>query len=304
MSPTPDFAQNLAHEIAAFAGGLGDLLGRIATAFASHDVVATLVLCAVVVIADFGRRGFRIAWPRKVVIGALATLAILAANVAFSPFVVMLARSFNSAYAALDLPRVDPAFWSGVPVWIMVPLAILAYDVANYWNHRAMHLRWLWPVHAVHHSEQAVNGLTTLRVHGLEALVMTMSYTLLLSWLGFPPDVLGGVAAGLALFNAYQHVDVDWGHGPLRYVIASPRFHRWHHADVPEAHGKNLANVFPFLDVAFGTYYAPGRCDVPLGAEGVPENDVPRLMLFPFVAWARMAAQALRFSGRKAAAEG
>jgi len=45
-----------------------------------------------------------------------------------------------------------------------------------------MHLKWLWPVHAIHHSDPVVNGLTTYRIHILEALVMWGSYTILLTW--------------------------------------------------------------------------------------------------------------------------
>ena len=67
------------------------------------------------------------------------------------------------------------------------------------------------------------------------------------------------------VLNMYVHMDLDWTHGPLRYVIASPRLHRRHHADVPEAYGKNLANVFPFYDVMFGTDYVPGPCRERMG---------------------------------------
>jgi sterol desaturase/sphingolipid hydroxylase (fatty acid hydroxylase superfamily) len=76
-------------------------------------------------------------------------------------------------------------------------------------------------------------------------------------------------------------MDLDWGHGPFRYLLASPRFHRWHHADTPELYGKNLANMFPFFDVMFGTYHVPGICREPMGAVGVPENNFIQLMLFP-----------------------
>jgi sterol desaturase/sphingolipid hydroxylase (fatty acid hydroxylase superfamily) len=89
--------------------------------------------------------------------------------------------------------------------------------------------------------------------------------------------------------NAYVHMDVDWGHGPLRLIIASPRFHRWHHADTPELYGKNIANMFPFYDVMFGTYIDPGVCREPMGAIGVPENHFLKLMAYPFVEPVRMA---------------
>jgi sterol desaturase/sphingolipid hydroxylase (fatty acid hydroxylase superfamily) len=151
-----------------------------------------------------------------------------------------------------------------------------------------MHHRLLWPVHAIHHSDPEVNGLTGYRVHMLEGLVMWISYTVMLTWLGFPDDVLAGGAVFIALHQVYIHTKLDWDHGILRLVIASPRFHRWHHADVAEAHGKNLANIFPIFDWLFGTYYEGGPCRAPMGAKGVPENDVAKLILFPFREWGRM----------------
>ena len=81
----------------------------------------------------------------------------------------------------------------------------------------------LWPIHAVHHSDPDVTALTTCRVHIFESVVMSTSYIVLLSWLGFPDRIIGFGAVFLALHNAYVHVNVDWDHGPLRYVIASPR---------------------------------------------------------------------------------
>jgi sterol desaturase/sphingolipid hydroxylase (fatty acid hydroxylase superfamily) len=115
------------------------------------------------------------------------------------------------------------------------------------------------------------------------------SYTILLTWLGMPADAIGIGALFLTFHNVYVHINVDWGHGPLRLLIASPRFHRWHHADVPEAHGKNLANIFPLFDWMFGTYRVPGPCNAPVGAAGIPRNDVVKLTLWPLLEWARLA---------------
>src|SRR5262249_52829794 len=142
-------------------------------------------------------------------------------------------------YALAGIPSIPTEAWSGVPVVVLIPIAVLAHDFANYWNHRLMHLPWLWPVHAIHHSDPDVNGATAYRIHILEKLVMWISYVLLLSWLGLPGNAIGIGAVFVVLHTIYIHINVDWGHGPFRLLLASPRFHRWHHADVPEAHGKN-----------------------------------------------------------------
>lgn len=245
------------------------------------------------VLADLLRRGLRAALTRRKLESVFATLTIFHVNFFFVPFVWIASEWIRQGYAALGVPAVPAAFWAGVPIWLLAPFAVLAHDFVDYWNHRILHLKWLWPIHAVHHSDPDVNGLTAYRVHMLEGLVMWGSYTLLLTWLGLPADAIGFGAVLLALHNIYVHIDVDWGHGPFRLLLASPRFHRWHHADVVEAYGKNLANVFPFYDWLFGTYRVPGACDAPLGARGVPKNDVVQLTLFPLTEWARMASRAL-----------
>jgi len=56
---------------------------------------------------------------------------------------------------------------------------------------------------------------------------------------------MGTGALVLLLHNAYVHVDIDWGHGPLRLLIASPRFHRWQHTDKTHARDKNFAGPMP-----------------------------------------------------------
>ncbi|WP_044590577.1 sterol desaturase family protein [Bradyrhizobium sp. LTSPM299] len=236
--------------------------------------------------------GWRSSWPRRAVDtveSVTATLAIFLINILLTPAVWLLSEHFKALYALLGIPSVPGSVWDGLPLWLLSFIAILTQDFANYWNHRAMHLKWLWPVHAIHHSDPVVNGLTTYRIHILEAFVMWGSYTILLTWLGMPADAIGIGALFVTFHNVYVHINVDWGHGALRLLIASPRFHRWHHADVPESHGKNLANIFPFFDWMFGTYRVPGPCDAPVGAAGIPRNDVVKLTLWPLLEWARLA---------------
>lgn len=73
--------------------------------------------------------------------------------------------------------------------------------------------------------------------------------------LGFAPNVLAAYAPFLALYPLLVHANVSWNFGPLRYVLATPGFHRWHHA--AEALDKNFSGLFPFFDLLFGTAYFP-----------------------------------------------
>ncbi|OOK82266.1 sterol desaturase domain protein [Mycobacterium kansasii] len=44
---------------------------------------------------------------------------------------------------------------------------------------------------------------------------------------------------------------------PLRWLIATPQFHHWHHARQPQAYNTNYAAEFPIVDALFGTLYLP-----------------------------------------------
>lgn len=253
------------------------------------NIVAAIAFLCLLLLIDLARRGWRLSWSRRIVEGILATLALFHFNFLFVPLVWLCWEKIKQLYALIGIPSIPTEFWAGVPVWVLVPFAIIVYDFANYWNHRLMHRPLLWPVHAIHHSDPDVTGLTTYRIHMLEGLVMWTSYTVLLSWLGLPENAVGLGAVFITLHNIYVHVNIDWDHGPFRLLIASPRFHRWHHADVAEAHGKNLANISPLWDWMFGTYHCPGPCNERVGAAGVPENDVVKLILWPWQEWTRMA---------------
>ena len=50
--------------------------------------------------------------------------------------------------------------------------------------------------------------------------------------------------------------------------------------------GSNFATVFSVFDRAFGTYYVPGLCTVPLGVNDDMGKGTLGQLLYPFVAWA------------------
>ena len=266
-----------------------------------HNVAAIAFLLGVLAIALW-RRGWRATMTRRAVASSAASLSIFHYNFFLSALAVAGATAFNHLFAAVGLPSLPDGAWAATPVWLLIPLVVLAIDFADYWAHRLLHTTWLWPIHAVHHSDPQVNGLTSFRIHMFEGVVMLMTYTVLLSWMGLPAEIVAASAAVRLVHNIYVHVNVDWDHGPLRMVIASPRFHRWHHADDPAVYGKNLAAVFPLYDWLFGTYHAADRrCDVPVGAQDAPENDVVRLLLWPLLEWPRMILARLRLPAPVAA---
>ncbi|NNE87884.1 MAG: sterol desaturase family protein [Silicimonas sp.] len=227
---------------------------------------------------------------RNAVLNSSATICVFA----FNMFLIMkyhmaLNGWLQEQYNAIGIPTLPKGTWDAYPLILTSLLGLLAKDFADYWNHRLMHTKWGWPTHAAHHSDTHVNALTTYRVHFLEMFVMSASYILLLTWLQMP-QAIPFVALCAALHNMYVHLDVDWRHGPVKYLVASPYFHRWHHADTPEAYGKNLANIVPLWDVMFGTYHDPGKIEAPMGLResGVNDTNPVAILFFPFMEWGRM----------------
>lgn len=225
---------------------------------------------------------------------ATTSIILFMVNAWLFPVFLLVHDWVKAGYAILGIPGISPETWSDVPMPLLVLLGIVAVDFADYWNHRLMHTRWLFPIHAIHHSDTHVNGLTTYRVHLFEPVLMATSYVLMLSWLGLPHMEVAAVALIVALHNAYVHINLGWTHGPFEWLVASPQYHRWHHADVPEAYGKNLANIIPLWDRLFGTYRNPGPCHEKMGAQltGVPDTNALLLLLYPFTEWRRMIASA------------
>ena len=82
------------------------------------------------------------------------------------------------------------------------------------------------------------------------------------------------ITSRIVTFNDSSGRSPHWGFGPFRYLVASPRFHRWHHTSEQEGLDRNFAGPFPWIDVVFGTFYMPeGREPQALGvAEAVPSG--------------------------------
>ncbi len=156
------------------------------------------------------------------------------------------------------------------PRWLQAVEIYLLVDFMDYWLHRLFHTGAWWPFHAVHHSSEHLDWLSAVRVHPVNEAVNKLAPAVPLLFLGFDPTVTMGVAGFLTFYAIFLHADVDWDFGPLRAVVATPVFHRWHHSKDPAAIDKNFAGLLPLWDILFGTYYMPRDrlpCDF-----GVPEK--------------------------------
>ncbi len=76
--------------------------------------------------------------------------------------------------------------------------------------------------------------------------------------LGFSETALVAYVAFVSIQATFIHANVRFNFGPLRWVMATPQFHHWHHGAEPEAVDKNFAVHLPLLDRLFGTCHLPG----------------------------------------------
>lgn len=262
-----------------------------ATALAS---VYLIQFCVFTSLAFLERRGQALDWNSDLLKSARVNWSFIIFNSLFAPVAFALIHLADTAFRASGIPRIPEEAWLIAPAIVPALFALVVADFVDYWSHRLRHVSFLWPMHAVHHSDTQMHYLTWYRAHIIEMVFIQGSYILLATWMGASPSAVLGVVLFRAFHQQYVHMNVDWSHGPFKWVLASPRFHRWHHADHREAWDKNFSSIFPIWDRLFGTYYCPGKCDAPLGFPGNPGEHFLKLMWFPFQEWGRMARLAIR----------
>jgi len=76
--------------------------------------------------------------------------------------------------------------------------------------------------------------------------------------LGTGGAVPASVLVSYIVLSTMPHANVNWGFGPLRYVIVSPAYHRLHH-DRDDRRGVNLGTVLVLWDVLAGLAVFPAR---------------------------------------------
>ena len=180
----------------------------------------------------------------------------------------------------------------GLPGWVAVPLAVVALDLAIYFQHVIFHaVPALWRLHRVHHSDLDVDVTTGTRFHPIEILVSTAIKCAAVAAIGAPAVavlVFEGLLNATAMFN---HANVRLPLGldrPLRWLVVTPDMHRVHHSIVYNESSSNFGFNLPWWDRLFGTYRAQpavGHERMTLGVDAFrtpADLRLDRLLVQPF----------------------
>lgn len=159
---------------------------------------------------------------------------------------------------------------------MFVPLIL--HDIWTYWAHRIDHrVPALWAFHSMHHSDREMNCTTWGRNHFLQTgwrsffSVFTLGMIVKLDYIEAGQAALLGQLAFM-LVSMFCHsairVELPW----LDRIVVTPQVHRIHHSVEREHYDRNFADLFPVLDIIFGTYCAPVRGQFP--ATGLGDDEV------------------------------
>ena len=74
---------------------------------------------------------------------------------------------------------------------------------------------------------------------------------------GFSEGALNAYVILVGVQAVAIHANLGINFGPLRYVIATPQFHHWHHSKDRQYMDANYAVHLPIIDMLFGTYKCP-----------------------------------------------
>lgn len=136
-------------------------------------------------------------------------------------------------------------------------ILLASTQLLGYWVHVAFHrVPWLWPIHAVHHSDTQVDVSTSYRHHPLEPLLTLPISAPLVFLLGASLEAAAAYRLFAVLATVFSHSNVRIPEAiecRLRWLVLTPDFHRVHHSSEPRFTNSNYGSLVPWFDYLFGS---------------------------------------------------
>ena len=102
-----------------------------------------------------------------------------------------------------------------IPYWLRFVVALLALDLVHYPSPRLFHaVRFLWPIHRVHHSDRDFDVSTAVRFHPLEVLIRQSLCLGAIALLSPPPAAVFTSVLLVAAESFFVHANKSL-HAPL-----------------------------------------------------------------------------------------
>jgi sterol desaturase/sphingolipid hydroxylase (fatty acid hydroxylase superfamily) len=180
----------------------------------------------------------------------------------------------------------------GLPVWVSVPVAVMALDLAIYLQHVLFHaVPALWRLHRMHHADLEFDVTTGARFHPVEILLSMGIKLGVVAALGTPAVAVLAFEVLLNATSMFNHSNVRMParlDRLLRWFVVTPDMHRVHHSIVVRETNSNFGFNLPWWDRLFGTYRdqpAPGHETMTIGIEQFrqpAEQRLDRMLTQPF----------------------
>lgn len=194
----------------------------------------------------------------------------------------LLSRTYarHLTFLTLPIPR-------SLPAVLRLGIAAVVLDLARWFQHWLHHhVSWLWPFHAVHHSQRELNLFSEYRIHFVQYFARyTVSVLPLLMLKLQEPTVIWWILL-LSWHARLYHANIRSDFGPLRYLLVTPQSHRVHHSRQSEHLNHNYGATLSVWDYLFGTQLR--RYDVypetGIDDEKFPldtAHDIPSLVITP-----------------------
>ena len=146
------------------------------------------------------------------------------------------------------------------PLFIQLIEVLLLSELGYYLAHRLFHtVPFLWRFHAIHHSAQTIDWLTTTRVHPCDQLSTKFFQLVPLLCLDFSSLVMTIYFLWSSAIAFFIHANLRIKLPILRRLIVTPEIHHWHHHTSQDCHDVNFAAQLACIDWLFGTYYCPQK---------------------------------------------
>lgn len=229
-------------------------------------VLLTIVFVPLEQIFALHRKRFR---PRSIA----ADLAYYFINGLAPSLLLAIPISVIAAVVQKITPAAYAQFIGSLPLWARVTAGILVSELGAYWGHRFTHEnRWMWRFHKVHHSPESLDWMVNTRAHPVDVVFTRLCGLTPLYLLGLATPRGSGQLLPLVVTLAgttwafFVHANLRWRFGPLKYLVATPEFHHWHHTN-DEHRDHNYASLLPVIDRIFGTYHLPNHWPAVYGVD-------------------------------------